>query len=442
MWKKEVPEAEILILATMSAGKSTLINALLGEYLLPVANQATTAKVFRIEDYNSNAFEVHNSSGVSKEKWVEVTPSKLKELNDSSHLEEINLRGNISGIKSKEVRLVIYDTPGPNNSQNNKHAKATNQFIKDGKYGLVLYVLNATQIGVNDDFYLLNELQKLHSRHDRKHKKIIFLLNKIDVLDCERGELLSEVVQELNTYLERHGFLQPIILPVSAYAALLAKRALRNEKLTTSEKHNLSFLNEQLSNSLNCVNKNNTLLLEVNNEIEEKFKASCLENKSASFMESLYGKFVRAKSADVFDESESSLSYKDLVKVHYSSGLLAVEHILQSSIKEIQRVKIHIAFKNSTVSLIVGGKVLSYRNSIMKSFKNHSIIEALSNLFSYIAKYGNEFEFVYYGGVEDFNVFSLKFNQLKERNSYTTFLSYGGLFNKRFGFFERIIKFI
>lgn len=160
MWKKEVPEAEILILATMSAGKSTLINALLGEYLLPVANQATTAKIFRIEDYNSNAFEVHNSSGVSKEKWVEVTPSKLKELNDSSHLEEINLRGNISGIKSKGVRLVIYDTPGPNNSQNNKHAKVTNQFIKDGKYGLVLYVLNATQIGVNDDSYLLNELKK------------------------------------------------------------------------------------------------------------------------------------------------------------------------------------------------------------------------------------------------------------------------------------------
>ncbi len=41
---------DVYVVATMSSGKSTLINAMLGHDLLPAANEATTATIARITD--------------------------------------------------------------------------------------------------------------------------------------------------------------------------------------------------------------------------------------------------------------------------------------------------------------------------------------------------------------------------------------------------------
>ena len=40
----------MLVIATMSSGKSTLINALLGQQILPSKNEACTAKTYSILD--------------------------------------------------------------------------------------------------------------------------------------------------------------------------------------------------------------------------------------------------------------------------------------------------------------------------------------------------------------------------------------------------------
>ena len=49
----------MLVMATMSSGKSTLINALLGEELLPSKNEACTAKIYSIID-DDNAEKINN----------------------------------------------------------------------------------------------------------------------------------------------------------------------------------------------------------------------------------------------------------------------------------------------------------------------------------------------------------------------------------------------
>ena len=46
---------DVYVVATMSAGKSTLINAMLGTTLLPAANEATTASIVRITDNDQMA---------------------------------------------------------------------------------------------------------------------------------------------------------------------------------------------------------------------------------------------------------------------------------------------------------------------------------------------------------------------------------------------------
>ncbi|MBF4102826.1 dynamin family protein [Gallibacterium anatis] len=47
---------EVIIVGTMSAGKSTVINALIGQELLHSANQATTATITSIHDKDGKTF--------------------------------------------------------------------------------------------------------------------------------------------------------------------------------------------------------------------------------------------------------------------------------------------------------------------------------------------------------------------------------------------------
>ena len=47
---------EVIVVAPMSAGKSTVINALIGKELLHSANEATTATITRIHDKDNLPF--------------------------------------------------------------------------------------------------------------------------------------------------------------------------------------------------------------------------------------------------------------------------------------------------------------------------------------------------------------------------------------------------
>src|SRR5574344_2656877 len=71
-------EFEMAVVATMSSGKSTLINAMLGKDLLPARNEATTANLARIHDidgqnelkaiaYNKDHKEIETIENASQE---------------------------------------------------------------------------------------------------------------------------------------------------------------------------------------------------------------------------------------------------------------------------------------------------------------------------------------------------------------------------------------
>jgi len=47
---RKIPEYEVAVLATVSNGKTTFINALLGKNVLPTQNMACTAKLVKIKD--------------------------------------------------------------------------------------------------------------------------------------------------------------------------------------------------------------------------------------------------------------------------------------------------------------------------------------------------------------------------------------------------------
>ncbi|WP_431137796.1 hypothetical protein, partial [Psychroserpens mesophilus] len=81
----------------------------------------------------------------------------IQQWNRMEDTATIELEGAISAVRDRDnVRLVLTDTPGPNNSQDENHERVTMGFIQDSlRNPLILYVLNASQLSIDDDRNLL-----------------------------------------------------------------------------------------------------------------------------------------------------------------------------------------------------------------------------------------------------------------------------------------------
>jgi len=231
---------DVLVIATMSAGKSTLINAILGRELLHSANEATTACLTSTEYHEQASFysgACYSDEGQQIDSESLVLKDKVRSWNADSQVNHIKLYGEIYGVSSSIQRLVLHDTPGPNNSQNERHSKIMHKALATIPSKAIIYVLNAGQLGVKDDHFLLKSLQNKIANNTLT--KVIFVLNKIDLLDIERDENVTDYVEKTKIYLEQAGFVEPFIIPAIANAALYARKKLNGESLTRVESNRL-----------------------------------------------------------------------------------------------------------------------------------------------------------------------------------------------------------
>lgn len=239
-------EAEICIIATMSSGKSTLINAILGEEILPSENQACTATICKIKDkktLNKYRLKVKDQEEKKESEWEDASLENIKKYNSDGNEKalSIEIEGPIEGINSNEMNLVLIDTPGTNNSQNGNHRELTYKLIKDTTNNpLVLYVLNTTQLGVNDDSVLLQEISEIIRENGKQaEERFIFALNKIDAYDPDKDPI-ENAIQNCKKYLKKHGIDNPKIFPISAIAAKLVRDKSRGKSLSRTEQSDLS----------------------------------------------------------------------------------------------------------------------------------------------------------------------------------------------------------
>lgn len=226
------------VVATMSSGKSTLLNALIGEELLHTANEATTAKITTLFCYNQSkslygSAKLRNGDII---KSTQLTKHQLHDWNADKEVSTIHLHLPLHQLRAtKKHYPVLFDTPGPNNSQDDTHSKLTYTFIQQSPLDLLIYILNATQLGICDDKYFLDTIQSIR-KNQSNPVPILFVLNKVDQLDPEKGETLDKILQNCERYLTNLGFIKPEILPVSAIKALLALKSLKQQPLSRSER--------------------------------------------------------------------------------------------------------------------------------------------------------------------------------------------------------------
>ena len=216
---------EVNVIATMSSGKSTLINALLGKQLMPAANEATTEIIVKIIDTKQDNFSaiVYDASGNVIKRIDNITLEDMESLNHNANVSTIEIRGKIPFVESVGMRLVLIDTPGPNNSRNKHHQETTYRMISDSDKSLVLFVMNGEQLGINDEKVLLDyvcDCMKKGGKQSRE--RFIFAVNRMDRFSPKKEGLdcIERALIKVKEGLEDRGIYNPNIFPVTSLAAL------------------------------------------------------------------------------------------------------------------------------------------------------------------------------------------------------------------------------
>lgn len=236
---KTVNEGEfsIVLVGEFSAGKSTFLNSLMGEKLLPSFTRETTATInyLRHKDRAENGEEgrVYFSDGSVEvldkvdlntiSKYVS-TESKLDVARKVEHLDLF------LNSKFLEGNITLVDSPGLNGVADG-HRELTEAQIE--KSSASIFMFKADQPGSETDFKFIGEIKD-------KVNSIIFALNKIDEIKVSEGETPESVIDSLKkTYKEKfpNDTHIPEIWGISAYPALVARS---NQVLDYHGRHDYS----------------------------------------------------------------------------------------------------------------------------------------------------------------------------------------------------------
>lgn len=213
----EKPLKKILVVATMSAGKSTLINALMGYRVNEVRTTACTSKLCYL--YNKPV----NDGVIAKRSDGRYMYRYDIETLEKGEADEIALYFN-STLGNENICFI--DTPGTNYSGDKSHGEITRKAIASNNYDAIIFVVNSLQFNTDDEARLREYVIK-HTK-----KTIIFVLNQLDCFNPE-DDSIQDTMNSLTEIVKRRGRTHEVV-PLSAYYALLLK--IGRNRLTKQEK--------------------------------------------------------------------------------------------------------------------------------------------------------------------------------------------------------------
>ncbi len=192
----------IAIMGEFSSGKSTFVNALIGEEVAPMGLLPTTCTI--------NVFR-RGASGVGRVHYRDGTMSTLDAASISPYLagldaQEANRIHHVE-VERAGTRLgdaAVVDTPGLN-ALDPYHEKVARDFLDEAD--AVVWIFAATRGGAASEGAMLTELRA-------GGRKVLGVLNKVDTLeDAEKEELSAYLADQLGEVLVD-------VIPLSATAAL------------------------------------------------------------------------------------------------------------------------------------------------------------------------------------------------------------------------------
>lgn len=229
---ESTPLKKVLVVANVSAGKSTLINALIGRKLNKTATNACTKELCYI-------FGKPQKDGITiktrKTSLFQYDNSISKNLSDEAEM--IGLHIPYEPLQGKKICFI--DTPGFNDVRNPERGAITEKAIRSNDYDAIIYVANAAYMGRDDEQHLLETIIQ------NTKKPIIFVMNCLDRYDPE-DDSIANSIENYRQDIVRAGVSKPTIVPTSAYFAFLLRM---NDKglLECKRKKRLEELKERFT---------------------------------------------------------------------------------------------------------------------------------------------------------------------------------------------------
>ncbi|MFZ3191827.1 MAG: dynamin family protein [Moraxellaceae bacterium] len=178
---------KVFLIGEVKAGKSTLINAIIGQQVAPTNILEATAAIWEFGFSPESSTTICYTDGSSQEIEHSLIMSFLgtdeKQLTFAQKIEKISVMTDTHDFKN----LLLVDSPGLS-TVTTQNAELTKKIMQD--VDLALWVLNANHLGQIDVMQEVESLSKLG-------KPIIAVINKIDEVD--------EPPERLIRYLRRHS---------------------------------------------------------------------------------------------------------------------------------------------------------------------------------------------------------------------------------------------
>jgi len=344
----------VVFVGEFSTGKSSIINAIIGEKTLDEGITPTTDKISII-------------------KYGEEKGTELKDGIATFTVNQKNLEN-----------LYIVDTPGTNVTIE-QHEQITQNFIP--RADIIFFTIGAERAVTGSESDFIKFLK------DDWKKKIVFLLNKIDIASDE--EEYNKLIQHSTSELERIFSIEPHIIPISAKRELDSSESLDSgfdvlrkylfETLSEDEKIRIK-LNYSLDLSLKLAEETEISIEENLSNIEkdiqklndfesrlEGMKKDLVKN-SAQFTERIRSRLLEFKNRGI-EFIDNLIRFENILKLIRKEKIAREfeQKVSLQTVKEIEKdLDDMVAWTESSSKNILDSSIRFYRDSVETETANIS----------------------------------------------------------------------
>ena len=290
----------LMVMGSFSTGKSSFINALVGEEIAAVEAKPTTAVVTKLCYGAQDKLLLHFRDGSVKT----ATPkefNRMTAVNDEAQLNAIHEK--LDYVERQMPidilkQISIIDSPGLNDVAE-KHSEATERFVN--KADTVLWMFSTVQLGTREEMAAMDKLTP--------RLKPIAIVNKMDLIDEEEDDP-QEILANAKKMLQDR---------VQAVVGISAKYELEGKKENNALKRELGNFAELEKAVADLVLPH-----------REKFKLNTLLDELGSYFDAINSDFTEAK-----QENEENKSGNYALYMQNEEKFMQVEDILNSVVRGI-----------------------------------------------------------------------------------------------------------
>lgn len=219
--KRLIEEAayNVVVCGEVKKGKSSLLNAIIGQEILPVNNEITTSQIYRISNRERESFQLVFTDGTSQNITKEELSRYGSQIDANLYGEPVFKNRSLSYIQvnvpiaflPKGISLV--DTPGLG-ALYKSHEWITQTYISHAN--AIIFVLDPERPIVEQE-------KKFIERALHVTKDILFVMTKIDLYTPEVCDMIMQRNESLLADIfARTGTTMPRIIPVSSLSLMKA----------------------------------------------------------------------------------------------------------------------------------------------------------------------------------------------------------------------------